>query len=227
MTYKKILSLLLAGCMVFGFAGCGSSESDDSSSEETTSAENGDSSEEDADPSKNTVASIPVSDWEIQCDSVDKDLATTIANYYYSIEIQDYDLYQEQMNSAYRDAMEPWLQDNYGYGIETSFEQYYDALVDAAETSNFALNGVTVELAEEALADDFEEDTDFIQDYLDTYSSVLGDDFVTTLENESKDFIDVAVTLTAVDEDGETFNVLDQIEVLVVEQTDGSYSILG
>jgi hypothetical protein len=81
-------------------------------------------------------------------------------------------------------------------------------------------------MAEEALADDFDEGTDFTGEYLDTYSEVFGEDFTTQLEEESTGIYDVAVTMTGVEGDGNDITILSGLELLVAE-TDGSFGILG
>ncbi len=215
--WKTTLALFLGSLLAFSTVGCGKS-TESSSDAETTDTEVQEVTESDPEAMDYTL--------DYDSESVPDDLAKTIALYFYAIDTQNYDLYLEQINSLYQTNMETWLQENYGYGMETGFEQYHQTLVDYAGTEEYTITGMSFAMAEEALADDFDEGTDFTGEYLDTYSEVFGEDFTTQLEEESTGIYDVAVTMTGVDGDGNDITILSGLELLVAE-TDGSFGILG
>lgn len=158
--------------------------------------------------------------------NIPSELAHTIGQYFYAIYTQDYDLYLAQINPTYQTAMDELLQEDYGYGMEVDFEQYHQALLNYAGTEDFTITSISMALAEEALAEDFEEGTDFVGEYLDAYAEFLGDDFVAQLEEESTAIYDIALTMLGEDADGNALMIMDQLEILVVD-TDGTYGILG
>lgn len=222
-------------------------DADSSETAETSSASNEDNSSENVDREEQSVDSVDndsndndsngdassavresESPYQLTYETnIPADLAETIAQYFYAIDTQNYDLYLAQVNPTYQTAMESLLQEQYGYGIEVDFEQYHQRLIDYAGTEDYTITSINMALAEEALAENFEEGTDFIGEYLDAYAEALGDDFVTTLQNESSSIYDIALTMLGEDGDGNAITIMDQLEILVVEATDGTFSVLG
>lgn len=212
------LVFLLAGVMLTAFVGCGKNE--DSS---------GSSAESNAEESYTVTESSPENmDYKLTYDSekVPDDLAQTIAMYFYAIDTQNYNLYLEQINPLYQESMEAFLQEEYGYGMETGLEQYHQTLVGYAGTDDFTITGMEFAQADEVLAENFEEDTDFVAEYLDAYTQVFGEEFTTQLQNEATAIYDIAVTMTGKDGDENAITIIDNLELLVVEN-DGTFGILG
>ncbi len=221
--WKVLATALLASCMLASFSGCSDADEDSEASSSTTEAEET-TEDETEDPDNITVDSV----YELTYnpDKIPDDMAETIAEYFHAIYEQDYDAYQAQINPIYFEAMDAVLQEDYGYGMETEFEQYYEALVEYAGSEDFEITSISMGLAEEVLADEYDEDEDFVGEYLDTYGEFLGEDFVAELEDSATKIYDVAMVMTGVNGDGEEITIMENLEILIVE-TDGTYGILG
>ena len=222
--WKTLIAVFLTSCIAASLSGCGSSESEDSdsstsseSTEETTEAET-------EDPDAVTIDGV--FELTYNPNKIPDDMAETIAQYFYAIHEQDYDLYAAQINEIYFEAMDAILEEEYGYDMETEFTQYYEALAEYAGSEDYTITAISLGLAEEVLADKYDEDEDFVGEYLETYGEFLGEDFLTELEESSDGIYDIAMVMTGEDADGNEITIFDQLEILIVE-TDGSYSVLG
>ncbi len=215
--WKTTLALLFAGCMLIAVTGC---------DKNTESSSQGESSAEEQQPV--TESNPEDMNYTLTYDSevIPDELAKTVSTYFYAIETQNYALYLEQLNPLYQETMVEFLQENYGYGLESSLEQYHQTLVDYAGTDNFTVTGLEFLPANEALAENFEEGTDFVADYLETYTTVFGEDFTNQLKSDAKAIYDVAVTMKAKDGDDKEIVVMDNLEMLIIETDDG-FGILG
>ncbi len=227
--WKATAALLLALGMLGACVGCGNDESSTSdSAAETSMTESTDDTDSNTAVASGTTSLENKTPYQLSFDEeIPSELANTIATYFYAIDSQDYDLYLAQINPIYREAMDALLQEQYGYGIEVDFEQYHQALVNYAGTEDYTITSISMSLAEEALADEYDEGTDFVGDYLDAYAQALGDDFVTELETHSNAIYDIALTMLGEDGDGNTITLMSQLEILVVESEDGTFGILG
>ena len=67
------------------------------------------------------------------------------------------------------------------------------------------------------LAEDFEEDTNFVQEYLNAYTQAFGEEFTKDLEEQSDAIYDIAVTMKGENSDGEEITILDSLEILAAE----------
>lgn len=223
---RGIFTVLLAGSMLLSLNGCGNAseeKTDSSMSAANSAAESAEDSEQPI-----TESNPDDMDYTLTYDSsaVPDDLAKAIARYFYAIDTQNYDLYQEQLYPHYRETMETMLQEQYGYGMETSLEQYHQTLAEYAGTETYTITGIEMAQAAEVLAEDFEENTDFVAEYLDAYTQVLGEEFTTTLQDEASAVYDIAITMTGEDAEGNALTIMDKLEILVVE-VDGAFGILG
>lgn len=159
-------------------------------------------------------------------EKIPAELAETMAMYFYAIDTQNYALYLEQINPIYEEAMNAFLQENYGYGLESSFEQSHQMLVQYAGTDEFTVTEIELAPASEALDEEFEDGTDFVQEFLDVYSEVLGEEFTKSIQENTEAIYDVAVTLKGKDTAGEEITILDRLETMVVETEEG-FGIVG
>ena len=210
--WKQALALLLACGMAAGAAGCGEKKDKaESSAAESSTTDSADSIE-------------PVT--ESDPDKVPDELANTIALYFYAVDTQNYDLYLEQINPLYRTSLESLLQEQYGYGLENSMEQLHQNLVNYAGTDNFTIQSLELAQAQEVMAEEFEEDTNFVQEYLNAYTQAFGEEFTKDLEEQSDAIYDIAVTMKGENSDGEEITILDNLEILAAE-ADGSFGVLG
>ncbi len=235
--WKAIYGWILSSCILVTVTGCTKTSEDSVSSESVAedSTQAGDSSESSENTDSDTEEQQPVTEsdpsnmnYALTYDSeeIPAGLAETIATYFYAIETQNYALYLEQINPLYQETMTAFLTDNYGYGLETTIEQYHQTLVEYAGTDSFVITGLELSPASEALSDQYEEGTDFVADYLETYTTVFGEDFTNELMDTSTALYDVAVTMKAKDDKGTDITVMDGLEMLVAETEDG-FGILG
>lgn len=221
--WKQALALLLACGMAAGAAGCGEKKDKaESSAAESSTADSADSIEPvtESDPDNMNYKLT------YDKDKVLDELANTIALYFYAVDTQNYDLYLEQINPLYRTSLESLLQEQYGYGLENSMEQLHQNLVNYAGTDNFTIQSLELAQAQEVLAEDFEEDTNFVQEYLNAYTQAFGEEFTKDLEEQSDAIYDIAVTMKGENSDGEEITILDSLEILAAE-ADGSFGVLG
>ncbi|MFR3812390.1 MAG: hypothetical protein ACLTXT_08130 [Ruminococcus callidus] len=223
--WKQALALLLALAMTAGAFGCGSKkDADEKSTSESAASES--SAEESAQPVTESNPDNMNYKLTYDKDKVPDELANTIALYFYAVDTQNYDLYLEQINPLYRTSLESLLQEQYGYGLENSMEQLHQNLVNYAGTDNFTIQSLELAQAQEVLAEDFEEDTNFVQEYLNAYTQAFGEEFTKDLEEQSDAIYDIAVTMKGENSDGEEITILDSLEILAAE-ADGSFGVLG
>lgn len=191
--WKSALALLLALAMTAGAFGCGSKkDAEEKSTSESAASES--SAEESAQP----VTESDPADMDYQLtydkDKVPDDLAQTIAMYFYAVDTQNYDLYVKQINPLYQTSLESLMQEKYGYGMENSMEQLHQNLVNYAGSDDFTIESMELAQAQEVLAEDYDADTNFVQEYLNAYTQAFGEDFTKQLEEQSDAIYDIAVT---------------------------------
>lgn len=238
----KFPAVFLAVCMALSLSACGNTEDKASSSEASSKSAQSDSSESDvvpvatdtnADNSDDTAEPVTESDpadmnYQLDYDSnvIPDAMAKTIATYFYAIETQNYDLYTANLDSDYQTATEKMLQEQYGYGMETSMEMYHQSLISAAGTDDCSITAIEMSMADEALAANYDADTDFVEEYLSAFTQVLGEDFTTQLKQNTDALYDVVLNITGENSSGEAISIMSDLEILVTERGD-VYGIMG
>ncbi|WP_294401965.1 hypothetical protein [uncultured Ruminococcus sp.] len=238
----KFPAVFLAICMALSLSACGNTEDKASSSEASSKSAQSDSSESDAVPvatdtnagnSDDTAEPVTESDpadmnYQLDYDSsvIPDAMAKTIATYFYAIETQNYDLYTENLDSDYQTATEKMLQEQHGYGMETSMEMYHQSLISAAGTDDCSITAIEMSMADEALAANYDADTDFVEEYLSAFTQVLGEDFTTQLKQDTDALYDVVLNITGENSSGEAISIMSDLEILVTERGD-VYGIMG
>lgn len=238
----KFPAVFLAVCMALSLSACGNTEDKASSSEASSKSAQSDSSESDAVPvatdtnadnSDDTAEPVTESDpadmnYQLDYDSnvIPDAMAKTIATYFYAIETQNYDLYTANLDSDYQTATEKMLQEQYGYGMETSMEMYHQSLISAAGTDNCSITAIEMSMADEALAANYDADTDFVEEYLSAFTQVLGEDFTAQLKQDTDALYDVVLNITGENSSGEAISIMSDLEILVTERGD-VYGIMG
>ena len=254
---------VMAIAMTASLAGCGSSddsssESDSSSAAETTAADSStaDESSTDADSSSDESSSddsstadessVVYGNYEIEAeDGVDSACADVIKAYFTAIEEQDF----------YYNVYNDWLQDNQGYGMETTMEQMHQSLLDSAGGDHLVVTGITVKLAtaegnadeaeeiaseeaasEETTASDSTDDTaeattegeteDLPTQYLGIYEQILGEGFADEVKKDVDKAFVIAFTMKGTVDGGEEKTIMDGYDLMMVEK-DGAYYVLG
>lgn len=238
----KFPAVFLAVCMALSLSACGNTEDKASSSEASSKSAQSDSSESDAVPvatdtnadnSDDTAEPVTESDpadmnYQLDYDSnvIPDAMAKTIATYFYAIETQNYDLYTANLDSDYQTATEKMLQEQYGYGMETSMEMYHQSLISAAGTDNCSITAIEMSMADEALAANYDADTDFVEEYLSAFTQVLGEDFTAQLKQDTDALYDVVLNITGENSSGEAISIMSDLEILVTERGN-VYGIMG
>lgn len=238
----KFPAVFLAVCMALSLSACGNTEDKASSSEASSKSAQSDSSESDAVPvatdtnadnSDDTAEPVTESDpadmnYQLDYDSnvIPDAMAKTIATYFYAIETQNYDLYTANLDSDYQTATEKMLQEQYGYGLETSMEMYHQSLINAAGTDDCSITAIEMSMADEALAANYDADTDFVEEYLSAFTQVLGEDFTAQLKQDTDALYDVVLNITGKNSSGEAISIMSDLEILVTERGD-VYGIMG
>ena len=275
-SWRAILCGVMAIAMTASLAGCGSSddsssESDSSSAAETTAADSSaaDESSTDADSSSDESSesssddsstadesSVVYGNYEIEAeDGVDSACADVIKAYFTAIEEQDFDAYKATLYDYYYNVYNDWLQDNQGYGMETTMEQMHQSLLDSAGGDHLVVTGITVKLAtiegngdeaeeiasEEAAAEgttssDSTDSTaeattegeteDLPTQYLSIYEQILGEGFADEVKKDVDKAFVIAFTMKGTVDGGEEKTIMDGYDLMMVEK-DGAYYILG
>lgn len=272
-SWRAILCGVMAIAMTASLAGCGSSddsssESDSSSAAETTAADSStaDESSTDADSSSDESSesssgdsstadesSVVYGNYEIEAeDGVDSACADVIKAYFTAIEEQDFDAYKATLYDYYYNVYNDWLQDNQGYGMETTMEQMHQSLLDSAGGDHLVVTGITVKLAtiegngdeaeeiasEEAAAEETTssdstaeattegETEDLPTQYLSIYEQILGEGFADEVKKDVDKAFVIAFTMKGTVDGGEEKTIMDGYDLMMVEK-DGAYYILG
>lgn len=230
---KRMLSVFAAAAMAASLFGCSKTENtSDSSVKEESSASEPDESSESAEESEVPEEPATVQkDIPLEYDGTDvnDNCADTINKYFTAIINQDYDSYKECLDPYYFDVYNTWLDGNYGYGMETSFETMHQNLMDSAVTANNGNDVKDVVITKIKLskteAAEGEEEGEAVADYLGQYDSTIGEGFSEELKNQCDDVISVTFTMTA-DCDGTELEILQEMEILMTV-SDDEYRILG
>ena len=275
---------VMAIAMTASLAGCGSSddsssESDSSSAAETTAADSSaaDESSTDADSSSDESSesssdessesssddsstadesSVVYGNYEIEAeDGVDSACADVIKAYFTAIEEQDFNAYKATLYDYYYNVYNDWLQDNQGYGMETTMEQMHQSLLDSAGGDHLVVTGITVKLAtaegnadeaeeiaseeaaaEETTSSDSTDDTaeattegeteDLPTQYLGIYEQILGEGFADEVKKDVDKAFVISFTMKGTVDGGEEKTIMDGYDLMMVEK-DGAYYVLG
>jgi hypothetical protein len=234
MTVKsKFLPILMALAMTASFFGCSSKddteptepESSDSAAEQ--SGESTDVTEDETETEDATVqANIPL---EYDGTDVNDDCADTINKYFTAIINQTYDSYKETIDPYYFEVYKSWLDGNYGYGMETSFETMHQNLMDSAVSANDGKDVKDIYITKLKLtsnsAKDGEDGSDAVEEFLSQYDTIIGEGFSEELRKQCDDVISVTFTMTA-NCDGTELEILQDMELLMSVHGD-EYKILG
>lgn len=274
-SWKAILCGLMAIAMTASLAGCGdsndsSSETDSSSTAETTVADDStaedssaadESSEESssddsstAEESSSEESSVVYGNYDIEAeDDIGSACADVIKAYFTAIEEQDFDAYKATLYDYYYNVYNDWLQDNQGYGMETTMEQMHQMLLDNAGGDHLVITGITVREAtaedradaaeevasEEAAAEETAtadsttaeattegETEDLPTQYLGIYEQLLGDGFADEVKKDVDKAFVISFTMKGTVDGGEEKTIMDGYDLMMVEK-DGAYYILG
>lgn len=234
MTLKgTFLLTLMTLAMTASLFGCSSKEDTTPTVPETSdsaaekSGESTDATENEVETEDATVqANIPL---EYDGTDVNDDCADVINKYFTAIINQKYDSYKETIDPYYFKVYTSWLDGNYGYGMETSFETMHQNLMDSAVSANNGEDVSDIYITKLKLttssANDSEDGYDAVEEFLAQYDTIIGEGFSEELRKQCDDVISVTFTMTA-DCDGTELEILQDMELLMTVHGD-EYKILG
>lgn len=235
MTIKgKLLLMFMTVAMTASFFGCSDKDDTASTTESSSSDSAAEQSTESTEAAKDETetedatvqANIPL---EYDGTDVNDDCADTINKYFTAIINQKYDSYKETIDPYYWQVYNSWLDGNYGYGMETSFETMHQNLMDSAVSANNGKDVSDIYITKLKLtttsAKDGEDESAVVEDYLAQYDTIIGEGFTEELRKQCDDVINVTFTMTA-DCDGTELEILKDMELLMTVHGD-EYKILG
>ena len=250
--WRTVLCGVFAMMMVVSFTACEGTEKDSSQSSEAettaeessaadteTDADNSDTDSTEADSSDTADADSSQADvvygaYDIEAeDGIDPACADVIKAYFTAIEEQNFEDYKATLYDYYYNVYDGWLQDNYGYGMETTMEQMHQTLLDSAGGDNLVITGVAVKPSTsegvEATTNS-EGETEATEDlptqYLHIYEELLGEGFADEVKKDVTNALVVSFTMKGTVDGGEEKTIMEGYDLMMVEK-DGSYYILG
>ena len=166
-------------------------------------------------------------------DGVDQACADVIKAYFTAIEEQTFEDYKATLYDYYYNVYDSWLQDNYGYGMETTMEQMHQTLLDSAGGDNLVITGVSVRPSTsegvEATTNS-EGETEATEDlptqYLHIYEELLGEGFADEVKKDVSNALVISFTMKGTVDGGEEKTIMEGYDLMMVEK-DGAYYILG
>lgn len=142
------------------------------------------------------------------------ELMATLEKYFVSFSENDYDSYLECIQSDYVEMMNSYLEENYGYDLETSFNNQCDSLKEQAG-GDYTVTRIKAEAPE----------TDGSDDFMTSLQDAFGENFCNTVKNKSDALHDVAFYLMVNTGEEETL-LLSEYEIVFSEE-DGKYYTFG
>lgn len=142
--------------------------------------------------------------------------AQLITDYFTAIEQRDFDTYKALIYPQYYDAMEEYLQENYEYGMETSFEKRV-GMFEITEENHFRFTQIKFEAMED----------DSIDEYLTSMEQIMGSGFEEKMRAgiDSNTVVQFSVNAISDDMEKET-TVVDCNEMILIE-SDGKVYLIG
>ncbi|MCD8188107.1 MAG: hypothetical protein LUD57_05820 [Ruminococcus sp.] len=208
---KKLLAILLScTAMAAAMTGC-SDDNSDSSVESEGSQVTTDADE--ADLGEYTYSELGT---KLYYDSEDipDELMAALEKYFISFSQHDYDSYAECLYSEYITEMNEFLEADYGYDLETSFENQCSSLETNAG-GEFTVTRIKAELPEE----------DGSEDYLTSLGEIFETDFYETVKNGCDAIHDVTFYVMA-EADCEETLLISEFEIVFAEK-DGAFYTFG
>lgn len=150
-----------------------------------------------------------------------RELMQTLERYFLTFQNRDFEGYKEINYPEYCDDMETFLQKDYGYGLEESFNGQCDNLNDIMGGS-FKITRVKAEVSEE-----YDSEQEGIDDFLEYMDEVFGSsDFSTNVKNSGGELRYFTFYIMAEDADGEESMLVSQFNTLFLLK-DGKYYTFG
>lgn len=234
MNKNSFFSLLLASACLLTSVGCGLRQADISvDTSAIVSSGVGELIEPPEDSEEAGLGSYRMSEDGIKLYYDDQQYSTEVVlalkDYFLSFENNDFDNYKRRLFPSYAEKMEKYLQDNYSYGLDHSFESQCNNLKKLADGDEYAITRIRVEAPELTSADGGSEGSDAASDpfadFFESLDSLFGTAYYDELKNEcdSMDILKFSVMTKA---NGEEKIAISDYEIVFVEK-DGEYYTFG
>ena len=151
-------------------------------------------------------------------DEYPKDLVLTLEKYFIAFAENDFQKFKSCLYPDYVDEMTAFLEKNYSYGLEKSFENQRVSLTDKAG-DNFKITRLRLEKTD----DDSEK---MIQDFFTSFDETFEKDFYDTVKNNTDNFYHVTFYVMAENSENEEILLLSGYEIVIAEK-DGVYYTFG
>lgn len=237
MRKNRISAVLLSAVLCFGcFGGCGKSK--DSSSEKepktteasisgidkTSAADSSGIITPDKDSEEYDLGSYRISENGVKLYYEDTDyppeLISTLEKYFTSFETGDFDSYKECVFPSYIETMEKYLQENYQYGLDKSFQTQCDNL-NTNMGGSFEITRIKVEKPVEVESEEVG-----IDEFLDNLDKFFGQDYKESVKNDCDSLRYMTFSVMAKDAEGAESLLVSEFYILFAEK-DGKYYTFG
>lgn len=151
-------------------------------------------------------------------DEYPKELIFTLEKYFEAFAENDFEKFKSCLYPAYIENMENFLEENYSYGLEKSFENQRENLTEKAG-GDFKIT----RLRAEKTADNPEE---FIEEFLTDFNEIFENDFYTEVKNNTDNFYHMTFYVMAENSENEEVMLLSEYEIVFAEK-DGVYYTFG
>ncbi len=252
--FKKIIAASAALIMCLSVSGCGSKKSSSQSSEtglpsDIVISENGvsqvfepEEGAEDYDLGSYRYSKSGIKLYYDEAE-VSTELMLELEKYFTCFQNRDYDTYKDMLYPSYAKYFEEFLQRDYGYGMETSFEghctdlrnnmiteitgHYPDEMDEETGSNEYTgdftitrIRGEALELSEGETADSR------IQNFLSYLDEVFQRDYYNELKNDADELDYFTFYIMAQGEDGNEHLIVSTFDILFAKK-DGKYYTFG
>ncbi|MDE5861907.1 MAG: hypothetical protein K2H28_06900 [Ruminococcus sp.] len=151
-------------------------------------------------------------------DEYPKDLILTFEKYFRSFTENDFETFKSCLYPAYIDNMTAFLEENYSYGLDKSFENQRESLTEKAG-DNFKITRLRIEKTD----GDSEE---FIKEFFTSFDETFEKDFYTEVKNNTDTLYHITFYVMAENSENEEILLLSGYEIVFAEK-DGVYYTFG
>jgi hypothetical protein rflaF_06586 len=149
-----------------------------------------------------------------------EELVLALEGYFKSFEQKDYSAYCEYVHPSYVEKMEEFLQKEYGYGMDESFNGQCENL-SGIMGGSFEITRIKAEKSE-----DFETEEAGAESYFEMLDETLGEGFADGIKGECDKFRHMRFYVMAKDSDGVESMLVSGFDILFAEK-DGKYYTFG
>lgn len=164
-------------------------------------------------------------------EDVSDEFMLALENYFMTLQNRDYDAYKETVFPDYAERYEEYLQKEYSYGFEHSFELNCDRLASAASSDDgeeFEITRIKAEKIEPETDDsgNVESEEDIEKESLEYFDELFGIDYYSFVKENSDDIQCVSFYIYAKESDGEEHLIISENRIVLAEK-DGKYYTFG